>query len=153
LDNLLGICCHLMLNLLGMLTNDTTQENWKEKSLVLLPWSSWGFQTNCEKFNIFKREINSWAVLREIWTYLLSIKAKLGCSLMMQDQKIEKRKEKKKKTLVLISWWGYQTICRGGDSAFSRERLTSISEQFAKDSAWERDTERERDSSAFQNNL
>jgi hypothetical protein len=64
---------------------------------------------------------------------------------MMQDQKIEKGKKVKKKTLVLISLRssrGFQTICRGGDSAFSRGRFISISEQFAKDSAFERERER-----------
>jgi hypothetical protein len=47
--------------------------------------------------SIFERDLNL--------PPLNSIKAKffLGCSLMMQDQKKEKGKEVKKKTLVLIS--------------------------------------------------
>jgi hypothetical protein len=63
----------------------------------------------------------------------------------MKDQKIEKMKEKKKKNpspnlLMRIS----NNLPRRRFS-ISRERLTSISEQFAKDSACERERERERE--------
>ncbi len=76
---------------------------------------------------------------------------------MMQDQKIEKGKKVKKKTLVLISWWSSEDI-----KQFAEEEIQRFQERDS--SAFlnnlqriqhlrEIEKERERDSSAFQNNL